>query len=131
MREYEKRRVRVRSRAGTPRGPKTVCKNGHPYTAENTYVRPDGERECRACKRISRRQSDTKRRALLAGVFIENVNPYVVLVRDGGICQICHVEVDPLRFHVDHIVAIANGGWHCYDNVQLAHPTCNLRKGVS
>ena len=28
------------------------CKNGHPRTAENTYHRSDGRRECRDCKRI-------------------------------------------------------------------------------
>jgi hypothetical protein len=28
------------------------CVNGHPFTPENTYVRPDrGTRECRACLR--------------------------------------------------------------------------------
>jgi len=30
------------------------CRNGHPRTSENTYVRPDGSRECRVCKRNSR-----------------------------------------------------------------------------
>jgi len=30
------------------------CRNGHPRTSENTYIRPDGSRECRVCKRNSR-----------------------------------------------------------------------------
>lgn len=30
---------------------KTRCPKGHPYNAENTYVRPDGRRRCRQCKR--------------------------------------------------------------------------------
>ena len=29
---------------------KTHCLAGHPYDEANTYVRPDGSRECRACK---------------------------------------------------------------------------------
>lgn len=30
---------------------KTECKNGHPFTVENTYLRPSGgNRECRTCK---------------------------------------------------------------------------------
>jgi hypothetical protein len=29
---------------------KTHCKNDHEFTAENTYVRPDGARTCRACR---------------------------------------------------------------------------------
>lgn len=30
---------------------KTHCPHGHPYDAENTYVRPNGHRACRACER--------------------------------------------------------------------------------
>lgn len=31
---------------------RTSCRNGHPWTADNTYVRPDrNARECRACNR--------------------------------------------------------------------------------
>ena len=35
--------------------PKTHCHHGHEFTAENTYVRPDGYKECRKCrtKRVS------------------------------------------------------------------------------
>lgn len=28
---------------------KTHCRNGHEYTPENTHIRPDGRRRCRAC----------------------------------------------------------------------------------
>lgn len=31
------------------------CRNGHKRTPENTYVRPDGERECRICRKNARR----------------------------------------------------------------------------
>lgn len=30
---------------------KTHCINGHEYTKDNTYTRPDGSRECRSCRR--------------------------------------------------------------------------------
>ena len=33
------------------------CRNGHERTAANTYTRPDGERECRICRRNARRES--------------------------------------------------------------------------
>lgn len=34
---------------------KTHCRNGHPYTPENTYTRQDGRTECRTCMRAQRR----------------------------------------------------------------------------
>jgi ssDNA-binding Zn-finger/Zn-ribbon topoisomerase 1 len=33
----------------------THCRNGHFRTPENTYTRPDGERECRICRRNARK----------------------------------------------------------------------------
>lgn len=62
--------------------------------------------------------------------FVEDVHSLVVLERDDGVCGICGKDVDPTDFHVDHIVAIANGGEHSYANVQTAHPLCNARKGA-
>lgn len=32
---------------------KTHCPQGHPYDETNTYIRPDGARTCRACRRKS------------------------------------------------------------------------------
>jgi 5-methylcytosine-specific restriction endonuclease McrA len=58
-----------------------------------------------------------------------------VFERDAWVCQLCGdpVERDAterrLRPSLDHIVAIAHGGSHTWDNVQLAHVGCNCRKG--
>jgi len=35
---------------------KTHCKNGHAFSPENTYVYPNGERECRTCQRARKRE---------------------------------------------------------------------------
>jgi len=40
---------------------KTHCASGHEFTPDNTYVRPNGARDCRVCKRES-----TARRAAAA-----------------------------------------------------------------
>lgn len=40
----------------------TSCVNGHDYTPANTYVRPDGSRDCRAC--IRTRVAAYKRRQI-------------------------------------------------------------------
>jgi hypothetical protein len=37
------------------RDKRTHCMANHEYTPENTYVRPDGTRECRQCRRESGR----------------------------------------------------------------------------
>ena len=36
---------------------RTECVNGHPFTEENTYIRPDdGARDCRICARDAKRR---------------------------------------------------------------------------
>lgn len=70
------------------------------------------------------------RRARLRGVPMGAVKASVVFQRDEGICGICGTAVDPADFHVDHVVPLARGGEHAYDNVQTAHPACNRVKGA-
>lgn len=41
----------------------THCPAGHEYTPENTYVGPDGGRDCRTCVRIRNREAQRRRRA--------------------------------------------------------------------
>lgn len=48
----------LRGLAGSHNSIKTECVRGHGFTPENTYIKPNGTRQCRAC----RRSSDTKRR---------------------------------------------------------------------
>lgn len=35
----------------------TMCVHGHVYDEENTYVKPNGSRDCRACRRRRARRS--------------------------------------------------------------------------
>jgi 5-methylcytosine-specific restriction endonuclease McrA len=51
-----------------------------------------------------------------------------IFLRDAGICQIClePVTSDPT---IDHIIPLSKGGFDCPANVQLAHRSCNSRKG--
>lgn len=35
---------------------KTVCKQGHPYSKENTYIRKGNYRDCRTCNRLRARR---------------------------------------------------------------------------
>lgn len=70
-------------------------------------------------------------RARKRDAFVEHVDPRVVLDRDGGVCGICGLPVDPVDFHVDHVIALARGGEHSYANVQTAHPRCNKSKAAA
>lgn len=63
--------------------------------------------------------------------------------RDGGVCQLCGTMCDRKDYEeregcfvagndypsIDHIVPLALGGSHTWDNVQLAHRRCNSVKG--
>lgn len=42
--------LKEQRRARGLRPPKTHCKRGHPFSGDNLYVAPDGERGCRTCR---------------------------------------------------------------------------------
>lgn len=46
---------------------KTCCKNGHEFTNENTSIRPNGGRYCRACWRATWHKRHAERRSLSDG----------------------------------------------------------------
>jgi WhiB family redox-sensing transcriptional regulator len=48
--------------ASHPQASKTHCKRGHPFTAENTYYAPDGQRRCRTCLREAQPTRARRRR---------------------------------------------------------------------
>ncbi len=73
-------------------------------------------------------------RAQRVQAFVEEVDPQVVYARDQWICQLCHKKVNPRTKglegpSLDHVIPIAEGGTHCYQNCVLVHHRCNLRKG--
>jgi 5-methylcytosine-specific restriction endonuclease McrA len=89
---------------------------------------PDKRRE------ISRKGSNV-RRARKRGVFVEDVDPQAVFERDEWTCHICGEFVDPKLKHpnplsasLDHIIPLAKGGEHSYDNCATSHLQCNVRK---
>ena len=88
-------------------------------------------------KRINSIGSHT-RRARMKDAFVEKVDSSIVFERNNWICQICQTPVSKLSDRnlvdiasLDHIIPIARGGEHSYSNTQLAHLSCNLRKGAS
>lgn len=61
--------------------------------------------------------------------LMDPVDRWVVYERDGGICHICLEMTDPRNWHMDHVIPLARGGAHAYDNVAVSHPACNIAKG--
>ena len=51
-----------RGDAGKRERERTHCPSGHPYDEANTYVYPDGRRECRTCNREANRRYREKER---------------------------------------------------------------------
>ncbi len=60
---------------------KSHCKRGHAFTAENTYVRPDGRRTCRQCKRDYNRKWEQAHRQ--SGARREYMRKYWVKYQYG------------------------------------------------
>jgi hypothetical protein len=54
-----------------------------------------------------------------------------VQARAEHCCEYCRVlrEFSELPFHVEHIIPRQHGGTDAEDNLALACPSCNLRKG--
>lgn len=53
---------------------------------------------------------------------------FEIFKRDGFECQYCGAHPPQVILHVDHIVAVANGGDNDYDNLLTACQDCNLGK---
>jgi hypothetical protein len=69
------------------------------------------------------------------GAKYQAINPDKVAVRDNWHCGLCNGEIvgfypNKLGMSVDHIVPLAIGGDHVYDNVRAAHWICNINRGV-
>lgn len=78
---------------------------------------------------------NSMKRAKRYGVQVEGVNTLEVFERDGWTCGICNERVDKdipypcgKSASLDHIIPMSKGGGHTYDNTQLAHLKCNLKK---
>lgn len=126
------RRTRARARY-TPKARVAVtcqdCKAEYRSTRGNRGV-------CRRCQK-RRRGRNHRERARALGVPYEPINRLQVFTRDLWRCGLCGQEVlrtevapHPRSPSLDHIVPMARGGGHTYDNVQLACFLCNSRKGA-
>lgn len=141
-REYDRQRyvdnrdvVKARSRARHSINRDEILEQQRAYRAKNRKVQQvreiswrDGNRDQ---WRETQRRGQAARRARKLGQFVEHVDPAVVWEREGGICHICGLPADPNLWHLEHVVALVNGGDHSYANTAVSHPACNFAKGVN
>lgn len=92
------------------------------------------------CKHmVKRRNNKFRTRCRKYGVYYDpNVKRADVIKRDGGVCQICGKMCDPNDRRwgtfgpdsptVDHIIPLARGGAHTWNNVQCVCAICNSYK---
>lgn len=71
----------------------------------------------------------SNRRAILASVWVEDIDRNKVWQDGNGICGICNDSANAQDWHLDHVIPISKHGLHEYANVQISHPVCNMRKG--
>ncbi len=91
--------------------------------------------ECR--RRAANRKSSAIRRARLANLPRDYIDPLEVCERDKWRCHICGCPtpkalrgtIDSSAPEMDHIVPLALGGHHVLSNVACACRACNLAKG--
>jgi 5-methylcytosine-specific restriction endonuclease McrA len=110
--------------------------NAEAVRAEKRRVYAENIEAYRAMARASGRRrlaqklaENARRRARLKGApKVERVRRDAIYARDGGICHLCRLSVDPAKFHLDHRIPLTRGGEHTAANLFVAHPACNIRK---
>lgn len=106
---------------------------------------------CDKCKkdtiRIHQRKyyksKEIKRRIKIKSAMVDNdITVQALAERDNNICYLCNKPVDFSDYYdngvaiicgnnypsIDHVIPLAKGGLHSWDNVKLAHRICNSKK---
>jgi len=95
---------------------------------------------CHRCKWLDtakRRDAATARRLHLVSTG-DDITWRELGERDGWICHLCSKRVpkkagtakNPKGATVDHLVPVSDDGLHVWENVALAHRSCNLSRGA-
>ena len=110
-----------------------------------------GRTLCDKCKkdtiRIRNRKyyksKEIKRRIKIQSAMVDNdITVQALAERDNNICYLCNKPVDFSDYYdngvtiicgnnypsIDHVIPLAKGGLHSWDNVKLAHRICNSKK---
>ena len=100
----------------------------------------------KCCAKANEARKDANRRKKIKNALIDkDISLEKLYKRDNGICSICGGKCDWSDHQyrgryfivgktypsIDHVIPLAKGGTHSWDNVKLAHLSCNSAKGAS
>lgn len=88
--------------------------------------------------KADRRAYKARRRARLIGVRADSIDPIKVFQNDGWRCHLCGVRTprklrgsfEPTAPELDHVIPLAAGGAHLWENVRCCCRSCNIAKGA-
>jgi 5-methylcytosine-specific restriction endonuclease McrA len=102
-------------------------------TARNQQHREASNAAIRRWKQANRDKVtdyENRRRARLLENPYEPIERQSVFDRDGWRCHLCGGEVTREDVSIDHLLPLARGGSHTYENVATAHYRCNVTRGA-
>lgn len=119
-----------------------VCGEAHEAKVANARCAKCAKEMALKAKKAARRRLGGRLRSSLDrarkhGVYIETVKPSIVYKRDRHTCYLCGDKViksktyHPKQATIDHVIPLAKGGPHTYDNVRCCCHTCNSLKSNS
>jgi 5-methylcytosine-specific restriction endonuclease McrA len=100
------------------------------WRAEHPHAHSQQQERAKEAEKRRGYPNAQERRALAHKAFVEFVDKETLYDLYEGQCAICLRPLSYTAPTFDHIVPLARGGLHCYDNVQIAHMECNRRKGT-
>lgn len=84
------------------------------------------------------KETTRRERIKLNGKVDHSISIERLIKRDGKMCYLCNEKVKlltdtnhPEYPSIEHVIPIAKGGTHTWDNVKLAHRKCNCEKGIN
>jgi uncharacterized Zn finger protein (UPF0148 family) len=109
------------------------------YTDRQKYC----SEEC--MNKANEKRKETKRRLRLSSQMVDrDITLDMLYERDGGKCWLCGCQCDKDDYtkgdyfiagnnypSIDHVIPLAKGGEHSWENVRLAHRRCNSLKADS
>ena len=139
----------------------SICRGIAPQKSKPPNAGPTEKHPCPVCGKITDRPKycselcmkranyiiqNTRRRVKIQGALVDDdITLHDLFIRDSGRCHICggvcdwndhttknkHFSAGKHYPTIDHVVPLVKGGKHSWDNVKLAHFSCNSAKGAS